>query len=113
MKQYLVNQKILRIYINDSDMIDGEPLWQYIMHKTQEQGLAGATVFKGVAGIGANSQMHTFEIWALSQQLPIVIEIIDDEDKIINFLNNNEDAIQEGLVTIQTLEVLRFKHKST
>ncbi len=110
MKTFLGNKKVLRIYIDNSDTYEGEPLWQYLVQQAQSEGLAGATVFKGSAGVGAHSQLHTFEIWALSQTLPVIIEIIDDEEKIIDFVNRYDTAIDEGLVTLHTVEVLRYKH---
>ena len=110
MKAFLGNKKVLRIYIDNSDTYEGEPLWQYLVQQAQSEGLAGATVFKGSAGVGAHSQLHTFEIWALSQTLPVIIEIIDDEEKIIDFVNRYDTAIDEGLVTLHTVEVLRYKH---
>jgi PII-like signaling protein len=110
MKIFLGNKKVLRIYIDNSDTYEGEPLWQYLVQQAQAEGLAGATVFKGSAGVGAHSELHTFEIWALSQTLPVIIEIIDDEEKIIDFVNRYDGAIDEGLVTLHTAEVLRYKH---
>jgi len=109
MKQYLGSKKVIRIYIDNSDTIEDEPLWQYLVLQAKANGLAGATVFKGAAGIGAHSQLHTFEIWALSQKLPIVIEIVDDEAKILDFLDNHGEAIQEGLVTMHDVQVLKYK----
>jgi len=110
MKAFLGNKKVLRIYIDNSDTYQGEALWQYLVQQAQAEGLSGATVFKGVAGVGAHSQLHTFEIWALSQTLPVIIEMIDDEEKIIDFVNRYEHAIGEGLITLHTVEVLRYKH---
>ncbi len=110
MKRYLGEKKVLRIYIDNSDTFNGEPLWQYIVQHAKKEGIAGATVFKGVAGIGAHSQLHTFEVWTLSQKLPVVIEIIDDEEKVNSFLEKYDEAIEEGLVTINSIEVLRYKH---
>jgi len=110
MKAFLGSKKVLRIYIDNSDTYQGEPLWQYLVQQAQSEGLAGATVFKGSAGIGAHSQLHTFEIWTLSQTLPVVIEIIDDEEKISDFVNRYEGVIDEGLITLHTVEVLRYKH---
>jgi PII-like signaling protein len=110
MKRYLGDKKVLRIYIDSADTFDGKPLWQYLVHQAKAEGIAGATVFKGVAGMGAHSQVHTFEIWALSQKLPVVIEIIDQETKITDFLRKYDDAIQEGLITLHDVQVVRYKH---
>jgi PII-like signaling protein len=110
MKAYLGSKKVLRIYIDNSDTYEGEALWQYLVQQAQKEGLAGATVFKGVAGVGAHSQLHTFEIWALAQTLPVIIEIIDEEEKIMDFINRYDTAIDEGLITMHTVEVLQYKH---
>ncbi len=112
MKQYLGSKKVLRIYIDNSDTYESKPLWQYLVQQAQAEGLSGATVFKGSAGVGAHSELHTFEIWALSQTLPVIIEIIDDEEKITDFIDRYDNAIHEGLVTMHTVEVLRYKHSS-
>jgi len=111
MKRYLGHKKVLRIYLDSTDMYEGKLLWQYLVEQAKTDGLSGATVFKAVAGIGAHSQLHTFDIWTLSQKLPIVIEIIDDNEKIIDFLNTHDASIAEGLVTIHDVEVLQYKHK--
>ncbi len=111
MKRFLGAKKIARIYIDNQDKYNGRPLWEEILKKVKELGLAGATVFKGVAGIGAHAQMRSFNVWTLSQELPLIIEIIDDEDKIINFINNTDDMIDEGLITLCDTQVIKYKHK--
>jgi len=111
MKRYLGRKKVLRIYIDNSDMFEGKALWQHLVHQAKAEGLAGATVFKGVAGIGAHSQLHTFEIWTLSQTLPVVIEIIEEEEKLMTFLERCDAAIEEGLITLHDAEVLRYKKR--
>ena len=73
--------------------------------------MAGATVFKGVAGIGAHSEVRSFNVWMLSQELPIIIEIIDDEEKIVDFIDKIDNMIEEGLTTISDTEVIKYKHK--
>ena len=80
--------------------------------KVKELKLSGATVTKAIAGIGANTSIHSFNILTLSQELPIIIEIIDDEEKINNFLNVTNEFISEGLCTISDVEVIDYKHKS-
>ena len=111
MKQYLGKKKVLRIYIDNSDLFEEKPLWQYLVHQAKSDGLAGATVFKGVAGMGAHSELHTFEIWALSQTLPVIIEIIEEEEKIMTFLDTYDSAIEEGLITLHDVEVLTYKKR--
>jgi len=110
MKRYLGKKKAMRIYVDSVDMFEGEALWQHIVHKAREFGVSGATVFKGVAGMGAHSQLHTFEVWSLSQKLPVVIELIDNEDKLRDFLARCDDAIAEGLVTLSDVDVISYKH---
>ena len=111
MKQYLGKKKVLRIYIDNSDTYEGKPLWQYLVHQAQAEGLSGATVFKGVAGMGAHSELHTFEVWALAQTLPVIIEIIETEEKIMAFLETYDPAIEEGLITLHEVEVLKYKKR--
>ncbi len=111
MKRYLGRKKIVRIYIDNQDKFEGKPLWEEILREVKEQGLAGATVFKGVAGIGAHTEIRSFNILAISQELPLIIEIIEDEEKISSFLNNIDHMIEEGLVTMSDTEVIKYKHK--
>ncbi len=111
MQRYLGKKKIARIYIDNQDKYNGKPLWEELLKKVKECGLAGATVFKGAAGIGAHSELRSFNIWVMSQELPIIIEIIDEEEKIINFLNDADEMIEEGLTTLSDIEVIKYKHK--
>ena len=111
MKRYLGKKKILRIYIDTTDKYNGESLWETILIRVKELGLSGATAFKGVAGIGAFSEIRSFNVWALAQELPLVIEIIDDEDKIKNFIEYIDNMLENTLMTITDTEVIRYKHK--
>ena len=110
MKRYLGSKKVMRIYLDNADTFEGKPLWQHLVHEAKARGIAGATVFKGVAGMGAHSELHTFEIWSLSQKLPLVIEMIDEEAKLRSFINTCDTAIAEGLVTLHDVEVITYKH---
>jgi PII-like signaling protein len=112
MKRYLGNKKILRIYIDTLDKYHDQPLWEAILKEVKDKKLAGATVIKATAGIGAFSQMRSFKVWALAQELPLVIEIIDDESKIRDFIEDIDDMIENGLVTITDTEVIRYKHEN-
>ena len=112
MKRYLGKKKLLKIYIDTTDKYEGEPLWEELLKKVKENKLAGATVHKAVAGIGAFSEMHSFKIWALAQELPLVIEIIDDEEKIYAFLEAVDAMMQNALVTLTDTEVIRYKHEN-
>lgn len=111
MKRYLGKKKVLRIYIDNVDKYDDKPLWEEILKKVKAEGLAGATVFKGVAGIGAFAELRSFNVWTLAQELPVVIEIIEDEDKIMNFIDHLDGMIDEGLITLSDTEVIKYKHE--
>ena len=112
MKQYLGNKKILRIYIDTLDKYEGEPLWEILLREVKHEGLAGATVIKATAGIGAFSEVHSFKVWALAQELPLVIEMIDDETKVRAFIEHIDGMIENGLVTLTNTEVIAYKHEN-
>lgn len=111
MKRYLGQKKVARIYIDNQDKIEGKPLWEELLKSAKEYGLAGATVFKGVSGIGVRGEIHSFNVWSLAQKLPLVIEIIDDEEKVLDFLETVDAMIDEGITTLSDIEVIRYKHK--
>ncbi len=111
MKRYLGQKKILRIYIDTLDKYNGEPLFEEILKEVKKEGLAGATVLKAVAGIGAFSEVHSFKVWTLAQELPLVIEIIDDKEKIENFIEHIDPMLDNGLITVVDTEVITYKHK--
>jgi len=111
MKRYLGQKKVARIYIDNQDKIEGKPLWEELLKSAKEYGLAGATVFKGVSGIGVRGEIHSFNVWSLAQKLPLVIEIIDDEEKLLEFLETVDAMIDEGITTLSDIEVMRYKHK--
>lgn len=112
MKGTVGKRKLLRIFISVEDKYKGKPLWEYIVKLSKEKGLAGATVFKAAAGIGVHSEFRTFSVWRLSQNLPIVIEIIDREEKIKEFLTTLDQIIEEGLVVLEDVEVIAYRHRS-
>jgi len=111
-KRYLGPKKILRIYIDTLDKFEGQPLWEALLQEVKKQGLAGATVIKAAAGIGAFSEMRSFKVWALAQELPIIVEIIDEETKIRNFIEHIDLMLDNGLITITDTEVIRYKHEN-
>lgn len=100
--------KRLRIYIGESDSWKGKPLYHAILLKAKEMGLAGATVCRGVEGFGANSRVHTARILALSSDLPVVIDIVDNVDYINNFLPYLDEMVQEGLITLEDVQVIKY-----
>ncbi len=110
MKRYLGKRKLLKIYIGNEDSFEGKPLWEALLEKAKESKIAGATVFKAVAGIGAHSQLHAFNVWALKQKLPLVIEMIDEEKKLKEFVESLDGLIEEGLLTMSDVEVISYKH---
>ncbi len=113
MKGLAGKRKLLRIFISSEDKFEGKPLWEYLLKLVKERGLAGATVFKASAGIGAHSELKTFTVWRLSQDLPVVVEIIDREEKIEEFIKVIDEVIDEGLVVLQDVEVIAYRHRSS
>lgn len=101
--------KLLRIFLGESDKHEGAPLYEWIVLKAREHGLAGATVLRGLEGFGAHSRLHTAKILRLSADLPIVVEIVDTEEKIEAFLPAIDDAICEGLATLEKVEVRFYR----
>jgi PII-like signaling protein len=97
--------KLLRIFIGENDRYEGHPLYEWIVRKAREHGLAGATVLRGIEGFGAHSRLHTAKVLRLSSDLPIVVEIVDTEEKIESFLPLIDDAVKEGLATVERVEV--------
>ena len=93
--------QLLRIIIGESDKYGKQPLYEWIVRKAREFGLAGATVYRGLEGFGAHSRVHTAKILRLSSDLPIVIEIVDTSEKIEQFMPIIDDAITEGLATLE------------
>jgi PII-like signaling protein len=102
---------LLRIFIGESDKIDGKPLYEWLVVEAKSRGIAGATVLRGMMGFGAHSRViHTFKIERLSEDLPIVIEIIDGQDKIEDFLTHAESRIKHGmLATVEKVQVRVYR----
>src|SRR5512140_3432582 len=104
--------KLLRIFVGESDRCHGRPLYEAIVLKARELGLAGATVWRGIEGYGATSRIHTTKILRLSEDLPILIEIVDTEEKVLAALPEL-DALMEaggggGLVTLEKAEIIKY-----
>lgn len=100
---------LLRIFVGESDRFDHRPLYEAIVLKARETGLAGATVLRGPMGFGKSSHLHTAKILRLSMDLPIVIEIIDTEEKINAFLPVLDAMMGGGLVTLEKVKVIRYR----
>ena len=99
---------LLRIFIGEDDRSGGSPLYEAIVLKAREQHLAGATVLRGSMGFGASSRLHTAKILRLSEDLPLVIEIVDSEEKIDRFLPVLESMMTSGLVTLEKVQVRQY-----
>jgi PII-like signaling protein len=99
---------LLRIFIGENDKFDGRPLYEAIVTKAREIQLAGATVLRGPMGFGKSSLIHTDKILRLSMDLPLVIEIVDSEDKINGFLPVLDGMMDSGLVTLEKVQVLQY-----
>src|SRR5213079_3597894 len=104
---------LLRIFIGESDRWEHRPLYEAIVLKAREQHLAGATVLRGPMGFGASSRLHTTKILRLSEDLPLVIEIVDSEDKINGFLPTLDQMMTSGLITLEKVQVLQYGAKDT
>ena len=104
---------LLRIFIGESDRHQGLPLYEWIVKNAREAGMAGATVLRGMQGFGAGCRMHTSKILRLSQDLPIVIEVVDTPEKIEAFIPTIDPVINEGLMTTEGIHVrfYRTRHK--
>jgi len=100
---------LLRIFIGESDKVGHKPLYEVIVLKAREAGLAGATVLRGVMGFGKNSILHTTKILRLSEDLPMVVEIVDSLEKVEAFLPVLDGLITDGLVTLEQIKVLHYK----
>ncbi len=100
---------LLRIFIGESDKHDGKPLYEWIVLQARAQGLAGATAWRGMIGFGGHSRIHTFKIERLSEDLPVIVEIVDTREKLEVFLGSIESAIHEGLATMERAEVRFYR----
>ena len=103
------NGYLLRIFIGESDKVGHRPLYEAIVLKAREGGLAGATVLRGVMGYGKNSVLHTAKILRLSEDLPMVIEIVDSLEKVEAFLPTLDGMITDGLVTLEQIRVIQYR----
>jgi uncharacterized protein len=101
---------LLRIFIGESDRFGGRPLHEVIVEEARRGGMAGATVMRGFLGFGAHSRIHTSKVLRLSEDLPIVVEIVDTEERIEAFLPRLDELIGEGLVTLEKVRVITYRH---
>ena len=101
---------MLRIFIGESDKSDGKPLYEVIVREARKRGMAGATVLRGFIGFGANSRIHTSKVLRLSEDLPLVVEIVDAEEEIEAFMPFLDAIIGEGLITREKVQVIAYRH---
>lgn len=101
--------KLLRIFVGEDDQHEGEPLYEEIVHLLHDEGLAGATVFRGIEGYGASTRIHAAKVLRLSSDLPIVIECVDRAENIERILPKLDEMITEGLVTVEAAEVRIYR----
>ncbi len=99
---------LLRVFLGESDRCGHEPLYEAIVRKARELHLAGATVLRGIMGFGAHSRLHTAKLLRLSEDLPIIIEIVDRRENLAPLLQFLDEHVTEGLVTMEKVEVLRY-----
>ena len=100
---------LLRIFIGESDRWEHKPLYEAIVLKAREMHLAGATVIKGVMGYGASSRLHTAKVLRLSEDLPVLVEIVDSREKLERLLPFLEQTVTHGLVTLERAEVIWYR----
>ena len=100
---------LLRIFIGESDRWHGKPLYETIVMKARELHIAGATVVRGPMGFGANSRLHTTKVLRLSEDLPMIVEIVDSREKIDELMPHIDEMVQEGLVTLEPVQVIQYR----
>ncbi len=102
--------ELVRVFIGESDQWQGRPLYAAIVEEARRAGLAGATVCRGLMGFGANSRIHSVKILRLSEDLPVVIEIVDRAERIRAFLPTLDGMVGEGLITVEKVHVIAYRH---
>ena len=103
--------ELMRVYIAEGDKWEGRPLYEGIVKEARKRGLAGATVLRGVMGFGADSRMHSAKILRLSEDLPLVVEIIDTPDHLDAWLPDLDRMVKDGLITREKVQVALYRHK--
>ena len=102
--------EMIRIFIGESDKVHGKPLYEQIVLKARELNLAGATVVRGIMGFGADSRMHTAKLLELSEDLPMIVEIVDTEENINKLMPFLDEHVVEGLVTMEKMRIIKYRH---
>mgnify|MGYP006287809117 CR=1 FL=1 len=101
---------LLRIFVDENDRYRGKPLFEAIVKEAQSLKLAGATVIRGMMGYGAESHIHSARILRLSDDLPMIIEVVDTEENIQKLMPFLDENVQEGLITMENVKVIRYRH---
>ena len=101
--------KLLRLFIGESDTWHGKPLYQAMVERVRREGLAGATVLRGIEGFGADSHLHTSRILRLSEDLPVVIEIVDTPEQIDRVVPILDEMVGEGLLTLERVQIVSYR----
>jgi len=104
--------QLLRIFVGEDDKVGHKPLYEVLVERARERGMAGATVLRGFLGFGAASRIHATKVLRLSEDLPVVVEIVDTEERIESFLPELDEMITEGLVTIEKVRIIVYRHNS-
>jgi hypothetical protein len=102
--------ELLRVFIGETDKYKGKPLYEAIVMKARELNLAGATVFRGIMGYGATTRIHSIKLLRLSEDLPVMIEVVDTKDNINKLLPFLDETVKEGLITMEKVRVIKYRH---
>ncbi len=103
---------LLRVFIGETDSYNGMALYEQIVLEARKLNLAGATVIRGIMGYGANSRIHTAKLLRLSEDLPIIIELVDTEENLNKIRAFLDETVKEGLITIEKVKVIKYRHNS-
>jgi hypothetical protein len=101
---------LLRVFIGEADKYKGKPLYEQIVLKARELGLAGATVLRGMMGFGADSHMHSAKILRLSEDLPAVVELVDTRENLNKLIPFLDEVVTEGLITMEKVKIIKYRH---
>jgi hypothetical protein len=101
---------LLRIFVGENDRLNGKPLYEEIVRHARELHIAGATVVRGIMGYGAASKIHTAKVLRLSDDMPMIIEMVDEKEKIDLIIPFLDEHVEEGLITMERVEVIRYRH---
>ncbi|MBZ0271872.1 DUF190 domain-containing protein [bacterium] len=104
--------KLLRIFVGEGDRRDGKPVYELLVAAALEHGLAGATVLRGLAGYGAHSRIHTTRVLRLSEDLPVIVEIVDRPDRIQAFLSVVDDLVTEGMIMVENVHIIAYRRQT-